>query len=70
MHVLARAGVCVRETDRQTGNSNFFGPMEFKKYIFLFPRIEFVLANSADLNEMPHNAAFLLGLHCLSKYPS
>ena len=28
----------------------------------------FVLANSADPDEMPHNATFHLGLHCLSKY--
>ena len=34
-----------------------------KKYcIFL---IDFVLANSADPFEMPHFAAFHLGLHCL-----
>ena len=27
----------------------------------------FVLANSADPNEIPHHAAFHLGLHCLPK---
>ena len=26
------------------------------------------LANSVDPDEMPHNAAFHLGLHCLQKY--
>ena len=26
------------------------------------------LANSADNDEMQHNAAFYLGLHCLPKY--
>ena len=26
-------------------------------------------ANSADPGEMPHHAAFHLGIHCLSKYP-
>ena len=28
-----------------------------------------ILANSADTDEMQHNAAFHLGLHYLSKYP-
>ena len=32
-------------------------------------RPRFVLANSADPDEMPHHAAFHLGLHCLLKYP-
>ena len=27
------------------------------------------LANSANPDEMPHNVAFHLGLHCLPKYP-
>ena len=30
--------------------------------------MDFFLANSADPDEMPHNAAFHLGLHCLQKY--
>ena len=30
--------------------------------------INIVSANSADHDEMPHNAAFHLGLHCLPKY--
>ena len=30
-------------------------------------KIDFVLANSADPDEMPHNAAFHLGLRCFSK---
>ena len=30
--------------------------------------IVFVLANSADTDEMPHYVAFHLGLHCLPKY--
>ena len=33
-------------------------------------KINFVLENSADLDEMPHDVAFHLGFHCLSKYPS
>ena len=41
-----------------------------KKYIFLFLKIDVVLANSTDLDEMPHHAAFHLDLHCLSKCPS
>ena len=35
-----------------------------KKYIFLTQKIDFALANSADPDEMPHNVAFHLGLHC------
>ena len=31
-------------------------------------KINFVLPNSADPDELPHYAAFHLGLHCLSKY--
>ena len=30
---------------------------------------DFVVANSADPDEMPHDAAFHLGLHCLPKDP-
>ena len=29
---------------------------------------DIVLASNADPDEMPHNTAFHLGLHCLSKY--
>ena len=36
--------------------------------IFLSHKIVFILANCADPDEMPHNAAFHLGLHCLPKY--
>ena len=32
-------------------------------------RIVIILANSVDPDEMPHFAAFHLGLHCLPKYP-
>ena len=38
-----------------------------KKYLS-FLKINFVLAKSADPDEMPHYAAFHLGLHCLPKY--
>ena len=31
-------------------------------------KIDFVVANSADPDEMSHYAAFHLGLHCLPKY--
>ena len=41
----------------------------FQRFIvFLSLKIDFVLANSED-DEMLHNVAFHLGLHCLSKYP-
>ena len=39
-----------------------------KKYVVFFLKIDFVVANSADPDEMPHYAAFHLGLHCLPKY--
>ena len=39
------------------------------KYYISFSEDRFVLANSADPDEMPHHAAFHLGLHCLPKYP-
>ena len=32
-------------------------------------KIDFVLASSADPDEMPHYVAFHLGLHCLPKHP-
>ena len=34
----------------------------------IYLKIDFVLANSADPDEMPHHAAFHLGLHCSPKY--
>ena len=40
----------------------------FLKNAFLSLKINFVLENSADPDEMPHYAAFHLGLHCLPKY--
>ena len=41
-----------------------------KIIIFLFLKIEFVLVNSAEPDEMLHYAAFHLGLHSLPKYLS
>ena len=41
----------------------------YNKNVFLTLKIEFVLANSADPNEMPDSAAFHLDLHCLQIYP-
>ena len=38
------------------------------KIVFLSLMIVFVLANSVDPDEMPHYAAFHLGLHCLPKH--
>ena len=40
-----------------------------KIMVFLSLKIDFVLANNADPDEMPHYAAFHLGLHCSPKYP-
>ena len=39
-----------------------------KKMLLFTLKIHFVLANSEDLDEIPHNAAFHLGLQCLPKY--
>ena len=36
--------------------------------VFLSRKIVLVLANSVDPDEMPHNAAFHLGLYSLAKY--
>ena len=35
---------------------------------FLSLKIVFVLANSVDPDDMLHNAAFHMGLHCFPKY--
>ena len=40
-----------------------------KNIVFLSLKIDFVLANSADPDEMLCFAAFHLGPQCLSKYP-
>ena len=40
-----------------------------KNIVFLSLKIGFIIANSADPDEMLHNAAFHLGLHCLTEYP-
>ena len=37
-------------------------------YMLQSLRVVFMLANTADLDEMPHIAAFNIGLYCLSKY--
>ena len=39
-----------------------------KIVVFFSMKSIFVLANSVDPNEMPHYAAFNLGLHCLQLY--
>ena len=39
-----------------------------KKCVFLSLKIYFVLVNSAGPDEIPHYAAFHLGLPCLQKY--
>ena len=40
-----------------------------KKNEFLSLKIDFVLADSAYIGEMPLYAAISLGLHCLLKFP-
>ena len=40
-----------------------------KNIIFFSLKIDFLKANSADLDEMPHAVAFHLGLHSLQKNP-
>ena len=37
--------------------------------VVLSLKIILMLANSADIDEMEHYAAFHLGLHCLPEYP-
>ena len=37
--------------------------------VFLSLKIDFVLANSANPDEMPPYSALHLGLHCFPKYP-
>ena len=37
--------------------------------VFLSLKVVLILANSADPDEMEHDAAFHLDLHCLPKYP-
>ena len=51
-----------------TFKSGWFIVIISKSIIFLSPKIGCVLANSADPDEMPHYAAFHLGLPCLPKY--
>ena len=41
---------------------------KFNKFILCPLKIDFVLTNSANPDEIKHNAAFHLGLHCLLKY--
>ena len=40
-----------------------------KSIVLLSLKINFVLSNSADPDEMPQFVAFHQGLHCLPKYP-
>ena len=39
-----------------------------KNILFFSLKVDFVLANSADPDEMPHYVAFHLSFHCLQKY--
>ena len=36
--------------------------------MYMYMKIDFILANSPDPDEMWHNVAFHVGLHCLLKY--
>ena len=40
-----------------------------KLWLFLYLKVLFILANSADPYEMQHFAAFHMDLHCLPTYP-
>ena len=40
----------------------------FNYDVFTSKEIDLTLTNCADTDEMPHMAAFHLGLHCLQKY--
>ena len=40
----------------------------FLNHVFLSLTVVLILANSAEPDEMQHDAAFHLGLHCLQKY--
>ena len=40
-----------------------------KKILYYSLKINFVLANSDNPDEMVHKVAFYLGLHCLPKFP-
>ena len=47
---------------------NFKGFSKFCCF-FLFLKIVLILTNSTDPDEMPHYAAFYLGLNCFAKVP-
>ena len=40
----------------------------FSNKIVISLRIVFILTNSVDATELPHNVGFLLGLRCLRKH--
>ena len=41
---------------------------QLEVYIFLSLKIDFIIANIADPDEIPQYAAFHLSIHCLPKY--
>ena len=49
--------------------SNFSVTLSILQALKQALKILFIIANSADTDEMPHYAAFHLGLCCLPKYP-
>ena len=58
---------------QETWNSPLFissdARLRLKKIVLFCLNIFSKLTNSLDPNEMPHDAAFHLGLHFLQKYP-
>ena len=54
----------------KSGWSNVYieGSQVIISFVFLSLKIDYVLANSAYPDKMPHCAAFHLGLHCLPNY--
>ena len=40
-----------------------------KNIVFISLKIDFVIANSEEADEMPHNVAFHQGLHCFPECP-
>ena len=42
--------------------------LNYQVHVFQFGKVVLILANSADPDEMQHDVAFHLSLHCLPKY--
>ena len=68
---------CSRTQCNDIGESQTHGPSVSIQALYMYHQIKmyisvhsdcFILANSADPGEMPYNAAFNLGRHCLSNF--